>query len=364
MEEAFGQTRDRVAVTWLPLFHDMGLVAYVVMPLILGYPCHLMSPFAFLARPASWLSLITRVRGTTSAAPNFAYGLCARKISDEECRGLDLSSWRVACNGAEPVTPEVVAAFSRRFAPYGFDPAAMLPCYGLAEDTLCVASRRPGEGARVERVCREELERRGVVRPPREGEPAAVMVSVGRPLLNHEVLLLDPEGTPLPERRVGEIAVRSPSVMHGYLPGTEGEVALRPDGWLLTGDLGYLADGELFVVGRKKDLVIRGGRNYFPQDLEEAVSRVPGVRPGRAVALSVVDPAGECVVIAAECRQGWEGEAAALQESIRGAVFAAVRFLPDDVVLLPPHALPLTSSGKVMRPAARTLYLERWRRDP
>ena len=354
MVEAYRISSDDVLVTWLPLFHDMGLVGYILMPLVLGCAGHVMSPLAFIARPASWLSLISRVRGTMGGAPNFAYALCARKVSDEERAGLDLSSWRVACNGSEPVTRSAVDAFVRRFTPCGFRPQAMLPCYGLAEDTLCATSRRPGEGARFEEVMREGLEREGVAWPE---APGSIVTSLGRPLPGHQIVVLDGDGRPLADRQVGEIAIRGESVMHGYLPGTEGDVALTPDGRLLTGDLGYVADGEIFVVGRKKDLIICAGRNYPPGDLEEAAASIPGVRPGRAVAFSVPGEESERVVLAVERREEWAGDSGALKAAIRNAVFTAMRLTPDEILLLPRNTLPLTSSGKVMRPEARRLYL-------
>jgi acyl-CoA synthetase (AMP-forming)/AMP-acid ligase II len=355
MQEALELTPDDACVAWLPLYHDMGLVACVLMPLMVGYPAHLIPPLRFIIRPSSWLDVITRVRGTVTASPNFAFALCARKVSDEERSKLDLSSWRRACNGSEPVTRAAVEAFIARFEPCGFRPSAMLPCYGLAEDTLCVSTRRPGEGARFEELAREALARDGVARPDAGG---LVVASVGRPLAGHQLSILDADGQPLADRRVGEIAIHGDSVMHGYLPGTEGEVTLRPDGSLLTGDLGYLADGELVVVGRRKDLIIRAGRNYYPQDLEDAAARVPGVRVGRTVAFSIPTEESERVVMAVEHRREWEGDAEALRGAVREAVFGTVRLSPDEILLVPPNTLPLTSSGKVMRPEARRLYLE------
>jgi acyl-CoA synthetase (AMP-forming)/AMP-acid ligase II len=357
MARAYSLSPDEVLVTWLPLFHDMGLVAYVLMPLALGYAAHVMSPLAFIARPVSWLALISQVRGTMASAPNFAYALCARKVSDAELAVLDLSTWRLAFNGSEPVTKSAVEVFSRRFAPCGFQPSALLPCYGLAEDTLCATSRRPGEGARFEQVSRLGLELEGTARL----EPGGISVaSVGRPLPGHEIFVIGPEGRVVADRRIGEVVIRGESLMRGYLPGTEGDPALSPDGSLFTGDLGYLADGELFLVGRKKDLIIRAGRNHYPQDIEEALAAVPGIRPGRAVAFSVPGSESERIVIAAELGHE-QGGTSALQTTIRDAVFGATGLFPDEVLLLPRNALPLTSSGKVMRPEARRLYLEgRW----
>jgi len=353
---AYGLGASDVGVSWLPFFHDMGLIGYVLHPLVDGVPVHLMSTAAFLARPSAWLGLITRVRGTFSVAPNSAYGLCARRVSDAELPALDLSGWRMAFNGSERVTRDVVDAFVDRFAAVGFRAAAMLPAYGLAENTLTACSRLPGEGARFEEVARDALERDGVARLARDGEEPQTMVSVGRPLGEQEIAIAGTDGARLPPRHVGEVLLRGPSVMHSYLPGTQGDASLRGDGWLATGDLGYLADGELFLVGRKKDLIIRAGRNYYPEDLETAAGRVPGVRAGRIAAFSVSGPEHERVVLAAETRADWDRDAAALRDQVGRAVFSAVRFQPDEIVLLAPNALPLTSSGKIMRPEARRLY--------
>ncbi len=354
MARCFDLSGDESLVTWLPLHHDMGLVSYILMPLVLGHAAHVMSALAFIARPMSWLALMTRVHGTMASAPNFAYGLCARKATDEDVAALDLSAWRRACNGSEPVTRAAVEAFSRRFAPCGFRASALLSCYGLAEDTLCATSRRPGEGARFEELSRAALEEEDLARV----EPGGLAVaSVGRALEGQEIAVVDSRGQVLGDRRIGEVVIRGDSVMRGYLPGTEGEVALSADGALSTGDLGYLADGELFLVGRKKDLIIRAGRNHYPQDIEEALAGVPGLRPGRAVAFSAPGLEPELVVVAAERADERGDDVGALRAAIHDAVFLATRILADDIVLLPRNSLPLTSSGKVMRPEARRLYL-------
>ncbi len=347
-------TEADVGVSWLPLYHDMGLVAFVLCPLVTGFPVHLMPPLKFILRPVSWLELVSSVRGTLAASPNFGFALCTRKVSDADLATLDLSSWRLAFNGAESVTRAVVDGFVTRFAACGFQLSAMLPCYGLAENTLCATTRRPREGTRFESLSREGLATHSVARTDPSGLAVA---SLGRPIGGQEVAALDADGTPLPERSVGEIAVRGDSVMHGYLPGTVGELVVRPDGWLLTGDLGYLAEGELYVVGRKKDLIIRGGRNYYPQDLEDAAAAVAGVRVGRAVAFSVPGDESERVVLAVELRREWEGDRDALKAGVRDAVFRTVRLVPDEILLVQPSTLPLTSSGKVMRPEARRLCM-------
>jgi len=354
MAEAYELSPADVFVTWMPLFHDWGLVGYVLMPLVLGHEAHVMTSLAFMARPIAWLELISRVGGTVSAAPNFAYALCARKISDEQTAALDLSTWRVACVGAEPVTRAATEAFVRRFARCGFRPSVLVPGYGLAEDTLCATSRHAGEGPRFEEISRQSLEREGIARL----EPGGVVVaSVGRPLTGHEIAILGDDGQPLGERRIGEIVIRSGSLMQAYLPGTEGEVSLAPDGRLYTGDLGYLADGELFVVGRRKDLIIRAGRNHYPQDIEDAVTDMPGLRSGRVVAFAAPGLERERIVVAAERASERGDEAGVLKLAVSDAVRATTGVIPDEVLLLPRHTLPLTSSGKVMRSEARRLYL-------
>ncbi len=358
--EAHQMGPAEVAVTWLPFFHDMGLVGNVLLALVTGCPCHVISPLRFLTKPASWLALISRVRATTSTGPNLAYGLCARRIRDEEMQGVDLSCWRRAFNGSEPVTREVVEAFIRRFSRFGFDPGAMLPAYGLAETTLTVTSRRLGEGAHFDRVSVDLLARRH--RAADEGEgPYRMVASLGRPLPGHEVAILAEDGSLLPARHVGEVAIRGDSVMHGYLPGAGDARSLRPDRQLFSGDLGYMAEGELYLLGRKKDVIIRGGTNYYPEDLEEAASSLPDTPVRRAVAFSVPGREVERVVLGLECRKEWNGPIGELEAAICRAVFARVRFVPDEIVVLAPGTLPLTTSGKVMRPEAQRLYLEgRW----
>jgi acyl-CoA synthetase (AMP-forming)/AMP-acid ligase II len=347
-----------VAVYWLPLFHDMGLFA-LLRSLVIGFPLHLIPPMAFLLKPVTWLSLISELRGTCSGAPNFGFALCVQRITEAELARLDLSSWRVTSNGAEPVSRAVVEAFTTRFARCGFRPEAMVPSYGLAENTLIATTSAAGSGIRFDEVSREGLEREGIAR--RAGGPGdrRWVASVGRPLPGQDVAIFDPAGSLLEERRVGEVGVRGDSVMHGYLRGSDADAGstVRSDGWLLTGDLGYLAGGELFITGRKKDLIIRLGRNYDPQELEVAAWQVPGVRTGRAAAFTVPGAAQERVVLMVECRHERDVDANDIRAAIRQAVFAAVGFVPDDIVLLPPRALPLTTSGKLMRPEARRLYV-------
>ena len=344
----------------------MGLVGYVLHPLVTGLPVHLMPTTAFLIRPARLAGPHrARARDDVGGPQLRVRALRAERVTDPELSELDLSCWRMAFNGSEPVTREVVDAFTRRLAPAGFRASAMLPAYGLAENTLTATSRRPGEGVRIEEVSRDALEVAQEARAAAAGEARRPVVSVGRPLPDQEVRVVDADGIPVGERRIGEVRLRGPSVMHSYLPGTEGEAALRTDGWLATGDLGFMADGELFVVGRRKDLIIRGGRNYYAEDLEDAAARIPGVRPGRLAAFSIGGAEQEQVILVAEARPDPGRDPAALRETIAQAVFQAVRWRPDEVVLLDPHALPLTSSGKVMRPEARRRYeMGAWSHTP
>jgi len=272
---------EDVAVSWLPLYHDMGLIGTWLGALYFGFPVVILSPLAFLTRPVRWLWALHAHRGTVSAAPNFAFELCARKITDDEIRGLDLSAWRLALNGAEPVSPETIERFTRRFAPHGFKPEAMCPVYGLAEASVGLTFPPIGRGPRVDRVDRDRFQRWREARlaSPEDSNPLR-FVSCGRPLPEHAVRIVDVEGRPVPERVEGRIEFRGPSVTAGYFRNPEATRAVLRDGWMDSGDLGYWAEGELFVTGRRKDMIIKAGRNLYPQEMEEAVGTCPA--SGRA----------------------------------------------------------------------------------
>jgi amino acid adenylation domain-containing protein len=367
--EAFGQDEDAVVVSWLPLYHDMGLIGGVLQPLYCGGRCILMAPAAFLQRPRRWLEAISRYRGTTSGGPNFAYELCLQKIGPEAREGLDLGSWTVAFNGAEPVRAGTLDRFAAAFAACGFARQALHPCYGLAEATLFVTGGRPGEEARVATVAAAALARQEVVPAP-AGEGAALrLVSSGRAWAEQQVLIVDPESRVVcPPDRVGEIWVSGPSVAPAYWGRPEvSESELRArlaDGsgsFLRTGDLGFLRDGELYVTGRRKDLIILRGRNHYPQDLELTAERAHGVlRPGGGAAFSVEVLGEERLVLVFEARRE------ALPGLAVDEVAAAVRrSLAEEhevqlyeLVLIRPASLPKTSSGKVQRHRCRELYLE------
>jgi fatty-acyl-CoA synthase len=351
---------DDVAVSWLPLYHDMGLIGSWLAALHFGIPIVILSPLAFLHRPARWLRAIHAHRGTLSAAPNFAFELCARKVTDEEIRGLDLSSWRAAFNGSEPVSVETIERFTRRFAFFGFRPEALCPVYGLAEVSAALTVPPLTRGPRVDLVDRPTFERSREARPAGPAEPRPLgFVSCGRPLPEHEVRIVDAHGLPVRERVEGRIQFRGPSVTVGYVRNPRATTDAFCEGWMDSGDLGYCSDGELFITGRRKDLIIKGGRNIYPQEIEEVVGDTPGIRKGCVAAFGVADPATgtERLVVVAESREGQPQERARLQAAAVERVLAAVGIPPDVVVIAKPSAVLKTPSGKVRRSATREAYL-------
>jgi 1-acyl-sn-glycerol-3-phosphate acyltransferase len=350
-----------VGVSWLPLYHDMGLIGSWLNCLHNGLPLTLMPPTAFLARPERWLWAVHQRRATLSAAPNFAYELCVRRVPVEALEGLDLSSWRVALNGAEPVSPATVERFARRFAPHGFRREAMTPAYGLAECSVGLAFPPVGRGARVDRVARGPFERERRAEPALPGDDAALeFVSAGRPLPEHEVRIVDDAGEDVGERVVGRLAFRGPSMTSGYYRNPEATAAITlPGGWLDSGDLAYRAGGEVHVCGRRKDLIIKAGRNLVPQEIEEAAAGAEGVRRGCVVAFGAPDAAlgTEGLVVVAETRAEDPAERERICAAVTERVAEAVDLPPDAVVLVPPGAVLKTSSGKVRRAETRALYL-------
>ena len=360
MKEAVNIQADDVAVSWLPLYHDMGLIGAWFVPLSTCIPLVSLSPLAFLTRPERWLRAISIHRGTLSPAPNFAYELCVRKIHDSQLQNLDLSSWRAALNGAEPVRPETIKGFAEKFAPCGFRREALLPVYGLAEATLGVAAPHMGAGARVDRILRRGFQTDHKATPAAAGvENTLEFVSAGKPLPRVEVRIADEHGNELPERVEGRLHFRGPSATSGYYRNPDATRELiTADGWLDSGDLAYLAKGEVYITGRAKDLIIKGGRNVYPQEIEEIAGSVTGVRTGCVAAFGVPDAASgtERLVVVAEVRDASEGKRIAGQ--ITAQVSERIGFPPDAVEILPVHAIPKTSSGKLRRSEARRLYLE------
>ena len=349
-----------VVVSWLPLYHDMGLIGAWMAPLYFGAPVVVMSPLAFLSRPERWLRAIDRHRGTVSPAPNFAYELCVRKIADKNLEGLDLSSWRAALNGAEPVQASTLERFAARFAPYGFRREALLPVYGLAEASLAVSAPSPGTGYKVDRIERDALESDGCAIPATSDNGAALQfVGAGRPLRDVEVRIVTEDGRDAEERVEGRLWFRSPSATSGYFrnPAATREL-IREQGWLDSGDRAYLADGEIFITGRAKDVIIKAGRNLYPHEIEEIVGRLPGVRAGCVVAFGAPDARSgtERLVVAAEARNLADAKRVAAE--VRREMAQAVGVPPDSVEVLPPHSIPKTSSGKLRRSETRKLFLE------
>lgn len=362
---AIGQALDLkptdVGVSWLPLYHDMGLIGCWLTPLFFGFPITILSPLSFLSRPERWLWTIHARRATLSASPNFGYELCLRRLKDEDLEGLDLSSWRGALNGAEPISARTLESFAARFSRFGFRPSSMKPVYGLAESSLALAATAPDRPPRVEAVAREPFEREGRALPASHdhGNPLR-FVSAGHPIPGHEIRVVDPQGNVLPERVEGVLEFRGPSTMRGYYRNASAtESVRRGNGWTDSGDRAFLADAEVFITGRDKDIIIHAGRNLYPQTIEELVGEVAGVRRGCAVAFGVSDPAlgTERVVVVAETRHEEEEAKRGLAASIRMRLTDAMGVPPDDVILVPPRTIPKTSSGKLRRTSCRDRYL-------
>lgn len=353
-----------VGVSWLPLYHDMGLIGTWLNCLYHGVPLVLMSPLAFLSRPDVWLWAIHRYRATLSAAPNFGYEICARRIPPERLEGLDLSSWRVALNGAEPVSADTLARFSKRFGPYGLRRETLMPAYGLAESSVALCLWPADQAPCVDDVSRSSFERESRAEPPARGDRSPLrFVSMGPPLPGHEVRVVDERGDSLPEGRVGRLHFRGPSSMAEYYHRPEETRAVRfEEGWIDTGDLAYLKRGELYVTGRRKDLIIKAGRNVAPEDVEAVVADVEGIRRGCVAAFGITDPetGTERLVVVAETRATDPDERRSIESTVVERLGDALDLPPDRVVLVPPRSVPKTSSGKIRRSQAREWFEEGW----
>ena len=349
-----------VTISWLPLYHDMGLIGTMLGSVYHGQPLALMGPQDFLARPSRWLKAIHQYRGTISPAPNFAYEICARKIPDEELEGIDLSSWRVALNGAEAVRPDTLERFTERFKPYGFDPGAHFPAYGLAEASLAVTFPPPGRGPLIETLNREKLEREGLVASCGPEDTPLQLVACGRPLPDMEVRIVSEEGQSLPDRTRGLVEFRGPSSLQCYFNNPEATRQVKdPDGWVKTGDLGYLSEGELYLTGRVKDIIIKAGRNIQAEDVEDIVAEVEGVRRGCVACFALEDEqeGTEQLVILAESRIKDADGKRKLAQEIERAVSRKLGLPPDLVEIVRPGAVPKTPSGKIRRSECRTRWV-------
>ncbi len=347
---------DSLALCWLPLYHDMGLIGTLLSALYAHVPLVLMPPQAFIKDPALWLRGISEFRATVTAAPNFAFNYCVKNLEPADLAGVRLDSLQVALNGAEPIDEGAIERFQAKFGALGLRDDVVLPVYGLAESTLAVTFSQPGALV-VDEVDAETLERAGLAAAAGPGARRRRFISVGGPVPGLRVRIADDAGAPRPERAVGEIQVQGNAVMKGYYRRPAESAAALRDDWLRTGDLGYLAAGQLYVTGRSKDLLIRHGKNYFPQDIEHQVMQVPGVRKGRTVVFSAQLDGKEAVVVVAETRLAAGPARAALERAIRERVHQAFLFGPDRLLLLPPNSIPLTTSGKLRRQECRRLYL-------
>ncbi|MBK1721262.1 AMP-binding protein [Thiocystis violacea] len=360
MGEAIAIDTDDVFVSWLPLYHDMGLIGAWLGSLYFAVPLISMSPLAFLARPSRWLRAIHRHGGTLSAAPNFAYELCLTRLSDSQLRGLDLSCWRRAFNGAEPVSADTLQRFAERFGAYGLRADALAPVYGLAEAAVGLAFPPPTRGPRIDCIDAVRFANSGYALPvPCDDPDATQVVACGRALPGYAVRVVDAQGGALPERHEGLLQFQGPSATRGYYHNPEATAALIRDGWHETGDRAYLAGGDIHLTGRVKDLIIRGGRNIYPYEVEQALGELPGIRKGCVVAFAAKDPkqGSERLVIVAESKEHDPARRAALMQRARACATDILGLPPDEIVLAPPRAVLKTSSGKLRRVDTRERYL-------
>jgi acyl-CoA synthetase (AMP-forming)/AMP-acid ligase II len=362
--DAYGRALDLnaqdVIVSWLPLYHDMGLIAGFLMPILSGIPLVLSSPFDWVRAPYKLMQSVSQYKGTLSWLPNFAFNFCSQKIRDRNLEGVDLSSWRAVTNCSEPVRFESHHAFYERFKSYGLKWEALQCSYAMAENVFGVTQTDSSRPPKVEQIDREAFMVERVARPPLDGQPAMLMMSSGKPIPNTRVRILDEHGREVPERKIGEVALHSDCMLTEYYNRPDATQKAFSDGWYLTGDYGYVSDGEVFVSGRKKDMIIVGGKNVYPQDLESLTYEVPGVHAGRSVAFGMFnDEAGtEDVVIIAEV----ESEDVADQEKIANAIrqhvtknsAIALRY----VKVVGPKWIMKTSSGKTARSANKEKFLK------
>jgi fatty-acyl-CoA synthase len=344
---------DDVFVSWLPLYHDMGFIGMLTLPMISGNELALAPPQDFLASPSRWMEWMSEFRGTVSAGPNFSFALAARSL--RRMPELDLSRWRLALSGAEPVDPTTVQAFCEAGARHRLNPLAVYPCFGMAEVAIAGTFPEPMTGLRLDTVDRAalEVEHRAV---PAAGAGSRSLAVLGRAVPGLELRVCDPfSGAVLEDRHAGELEIRGTSVMAGYYKQPDATAATFHDGWLRTGDLAYLVDGELVLCGRIKDMIIVAGRNVFPEDVERAVADVDGVRAGNVVAFGVEGRRGlESVVVVAETKAD---DPSPVRDAVARRVKEAIGLAAAEVVLVLPGSLPKTSSGKLQRSLARTRYL-------
>ncbi len=359
MGKIIGAKSDDVFVSWLPVYHDMGLIGAWLGSLYHAIPLVIMSPLTFLTKPHRWLWAIHRHRGTLSPAPNFAYELCVARIKEKDLEGLDLSSWRLSWNGAEPVSPKSIKKFTERYAKYGFKPEAMSPVYGLAESsvglTFPIKERQP----RIEYFDREALSHYGQAIITNEQDSNAIpFIGLGYPLPEHQIRIVDQLGRELPDGEEGSLEFQGPSATQGYYRNPEQTKILYHDDWLVTGDRAFTLGGELFITGRSKDIIIKAGRNIYPHELEQAVAGINGIRKGCVAAFGFQDckTGTEKLVVVAESRETDQGKIKQFKKKINQLALSLLGNPVDDILIGPPHAIPKTSSGKIRRSACKELY--------
>jgi len=361
MGEVVRADSSDVFVSWLPLYHDMGLIGAWLGSLYYAALFVVMSPMEFLLRPHAWLWAIHRYGGTLAAAPNFGYELCLQRVSDAQIEGLDLSSWRAAFNGAEAVNPETMLSFYDRFLHYGLRKDSLKPVYGLAESSVGLAFPPYGRAMIIDSIQREPFMRSGHAIPVTDEEPKALrFISSGQALPAHQIRIVDPAGLEQADRQEGHIQFRGPSTTSGYFRNPEATARLFDKEWLDSGDLGYMCDGDLFVTGRSKDVIIRAGRNIYPDELEEAIGNLDGIRKGRVAVFASSDSdtgsGTESLVVIAETREKDAAKLEQLRQQISVIAADLTETPADDVVLAPANSVLKTSSGKIRRAASREFY--------
>jgi fatty-acyl-CoA synthase len=353
------KTEKDIGVSWLPLYHDMGLIGFVLAPLLVRIAIVFIPTMEFVRRPTLWMDVVSRHRGTLTFAPNFAFARVTKRAGDKDLARWDLSCLRVVGCGAEPIHAGTMQAFVDKFSRAGMKPEAMLPCYGMAEATLAMSFVGHEDRIKVDVIDADRCHENQRAVPAKNGAATLALVSCGKAFPGHEIGIFDEEGRRLPERRIGEIRFRGPSVTAGYYENLEAtRKAFLPDGWLCTGDLGYLAGGEVYISGRRKDILIVHGRNYYPQGIEWQVEEVEGIRKGNVVAFSVPGEGSEEVVVVAETTEADPAKRLALGQRVKSHLNGTLSLVPADVVLLGVGQLPKTTSGKLQRRKTREQYLK------
>ncbi len=359
MRDGLRSDETDVGISWLPLYHDMGLIGFVIAPLFHRVPVTFIPTLSFVRNATIWMDTISKKRGTITFAPNFAYSLVTKRAKPEQIASWDLSSMKAFGCGAEPINPRVMKTFVEKFEPAGLKPTALIPCYGMAEATLAISFIALEETLSTDVIDSSAYESAKTAEPAHESllasHKALEFVSCGRAFPGHEVAAFGPDGEKLPERRVGELRVKGPSVAQGYFRDEVATRATFPNGWLRTGDLGYLANGNVYITGRQKDLIIINGRNYDPQRMEWLVDELPEVRKGNTVAFSRPGTASEELVVVVESKTETPD---ALKDAIKTRLTEQLQLAVADVVICAPGSLPKTSSGKLQRQKTRAQYLD------